>query len=147
SAMEMFEAATKHFPEVDIAIAAAAVSDYRPKISAEQKIKKTSENMQLELVKNPDILATMGERKEQQLLIGFALETENEEENAAGKLKWKNLDFIVLNSLNDSGAGFKSETNKIKILFKDGNVKTFDLKSKKEVAEDILNEIILLNHA
>ena len=147
SAMEMFEAATKHFPEVDIAIAAAAVSDYRPKISAEQKIKKTSENMQLELVKNPDILATMGERKEQQLLIGFALETENEEENAAGKLKRKNLDFIVLNSLNDSGAGFKSETNKIKILFKEGNIKTFDLKSKKEVAEDILNEIILLSHA
>ncbi|NJX16980.1 phosphopantothenoylcysteine decarboxylase, partial [Tamlana crocina] len=77
---------------------------------------------------------------------GFALETENEEENAAGKLKKKNLDFIVLNSLNDSGAGFKSETNKIKILFKNGNIKTFDLKSKKEVAEDILNEIILLSN-
>ena len=146
SALEMFDAATKFFPEVDIAIAAAAVSDYRPKVSAMQKIKKNSEIMQLELVKNPDILATLGEAKKDQLLIGFALETENEEENAAGKLKKKNLDFIVLNSLNDSGAGFKSETNKIKILFKDGNVKTFDLKSKKEVAEDILNEIILLSN-
>lgn len=146
SALEMLEAATKFFPEVDIAIAAAAVSDYRPKVSAMQKIKKNSEIMQLELVKNPDILATLGEAKKDQLLIGFALETENEEENAAGKLKKKNLDFIVLNSLNDSGAGFKSETNKIKILFKNGNIKTFDLKSKKEVAEDILNEIILLSN-
>ncbi|NJY62191.1 bifunctional phosphopantothenoylcysteine decarboxylase/phosphopantothenate--cysteine ligase CoaBC [Salinimicrobium sp. CDJ15-81-2] len=146
SALEMFEAAAKFFPEVDIAIAAAAVSDYRPKVSAMQKIKKNSEIMQLELVKNPDILATLGEAKKDQLLIGFALETENEEENAAGKLKKKNLDFIVLNSLNDSGAGFKSETNKIKILFKNGNIKTFDLKSKKEVAEDILNEIILLSN-
>lgn len=142
----MFEAATNYFSEVDIAIAAAAVSDYRPKTSARQKIKKSEEVMQLELVKNPDILATLGETKKHQLLIGFALETENEEENAFGKLERKNLDFIVLNSLNDEGAGFKSETNKIKILFKDGTTKKFSLKSKKEVAHDILNELILLNN-
>ena len=146
SAVDMFEAATKFFPEVDIAIASAAVSDYRPKISATQKIKKSAENMVLELVKNPDILASLGEAKKHQILVGFALETENEEENAAGKLQRKNLDFIVLNSLNDSGAGFKSETNKIKILFKDGKTKGFQLKSKTEVAGDILNEIILLSN-
>ncbi|WP_029034659.1 bifunctional phosphopantothenoylcysteine decarboxylase/phosphopantothenate--cysteine ligase CoaBC [Salinimicrobium terrae] len=146
SAIGMFEAATKFFPEVDIAIASAAVSDYRPKVSASQKIKKSAETMELELVKNPDILSAMGEAKKHQLLVGFALETENEEENAIGKLKRKNLDFIVLNSLNDSGAGFKSETNKVRILFKDGKKKGFQVKSKKEVAQDILNEIILLSH-
>ncbi|MGI0106609.1 bifunctional phosphopantothenoylcysteine decarboxylase/phosphopantothenate--cysteine ligase CoaBC [Salinimicrobium sp. WS361] len=144
SAVEMYKAATDHFSEVDIAIASAAVSDYRPKISASQKIKKSAETMELQLVKNPDILASLGEVKKHQLLVGFALETENEEENASGKLKRKNLDFIVLNSLNDSGAGFKSETNKVKILFKDEKVKAFQLKSKREVAQDILNEIILL---
>ncbi|MCX2837628.1 bifunctional phosphopantothenoylcysteine decarboxylase/phosphopantothenate--cysteine ligase CoaBC [Salinimicrobium sp. MT39] len=144
SAVEMYNAATDHFSEVDIAIASAAVSDYRPKISASQKIKKSAETMELQLVKNPDILASLGEFKKHQLLVGFALETENEEENASGKLKRKNLDFIVLNSLNDSGAGFKSETNKVKILFKDEKVKAFPLKSKREVAQDILNEIILL---
>ena len=144
SAVEMYNAATDHFSEVDIAIASAAVSDYRPKISASQKIKKSAETMELQLVKNPDILASLGELKKHQLLVGFALETENEEENASGKLKRKNLDFIVLNSLNDSGAGFKSETNKVKILFKDEKVKAFPLKSKREVAQDILNEIILL---
>lgn len=142
SALEMFEAATKFFPEVDVAIASAAVSDYRPEVSATQKIKKTSEVMELKLVKNPDILATLGSAKKNQVLVGFALETENEEENAAGKLEKKNLDFIVLNSLNDEGAGFKSETNKIKILFRDGTLKKFDLKAKKEVAQDIFSEII-----
>jgi len=144
SAVEMFEAATASFPEVDVAIASAAVSDYRPKISATQKIKKSAETMELQLVKNPDILASLGESKQHQILIGFALETENEEENALGKLRRKNLDFIVLNSLNDAGAGFKAETNKVKLLFKDEKVKAFSLKSKKEVAQDILNEIILL---
>ena len=147
SAVDMFEAATKAFPDVDIAIASAAVSDYRPKTSSDQKIKKTEETMVLELVKNPDILAALGEAKKDQLLIGFALETENEEENAVGKLERKNLDFIVLNSLNDKGAGFKSNTNKIKILFKDGTKKNFELKTKKEVAADILNEVILLRNA
>lgn len=142
SALEMFEATTKYFHEVDIAIASAAVSDYRPRVSATQKIKKTSEIMELELVKNPDILAALGGSKKSQILVGFALETENEVENAAGKLEKKNLDLIVLNSLNDEGAGFKSETNKIRILFRDGTVKKFDLKMKSEVAQDILNEII-----
>lgn len=142
SAKEMFEEAIKYFPEVDIAIAAAAVSDYKPKVSAMQKIKKSTETMQLDLVKNPDILATLGNTKKNQMLIGFALETENEEENATEKLEKKNLDFIVLNTLNDKGAGFKSDTNKIKILFRKGTLKKFDLKSKQEVAQDILNEII-----
>ena len=146
SAMEMFEAATRIFPEVDIAIASAAVSDYRPKVSAAQKIKKSEGAMELQLVRNPDILAALGKEKKHQVLVGFALETENEVENASGKLQRKNLDFIVLNSLNDSGAGFKSETNKVKILFKDGSMKGFDLKSKKEVARDILDQIILLSH-
>ena len=141
SAQEMFEAAMENFDSVDVAIAAAAVSDYRPKNVANQKIKKTNENLTLELEKNPDILASLGNKKVKQLLIGFALETENEEENALGKLERKNLDFIVLNSLNDSGAGFRTETNKIKILFRSGEKKDFGLKTKKEVAEDILNEI------
>ena len=141
SAQQMFDAAMENYDSVDVAIAAAAVSDYRPKNVANQKIKKTNENLTLELEKNPDILASLGNKKVKQLLIGFALETENEEENALGKLERKNLDFIVLNSLNDSGAGFRTETNKIKILFRDGEKKNFDLKTKKEVAEDILNEI------
>ncbi|MGB7785763.1 MAG: bifunctional phosphopantothenoylcysteine decarboxylase/phosphopantothenate--cysteine ligase CoaBC [Salinimicrobium sp.] len=144
SAQQMYDAAMQHFPDVDVAIAAAAVSDYRPKTVADQKIKKASESLTLELERNPDILASMGSKKRQQLLVGFALETENEEENALGKLERKNLDFIVLNSLNDSGAGFKTETNKIRILFKNGEKKEFGLKSKKEVAEDILNEITAL---
>ena len=146
SAKEMYDLALTHFEDADIAIAAAAVSDYRPKNVADQKIKKTEENLVLELEKNPDILATLGSQKKNQILIGFALETENEEANALGKLERKNLDFIVLNSLRDSGAGFKSETNKIKILFRNGDNKAFDLKSKKEVAKDILEEIILMLH-
>ena len=146
SAQEMYDAAMEKFGTVDVAIAAAAVSDYRPKTVANQKIKKANEALTLELERNPDILAGMGNIKQRQLLIGFALETEHEEENALGKLERKNLDFIVLNSLNDSGAGFKTETNKIKILFRSGEKKEFALKSKKEVAEDILNEIkALLN--
>ena len=135
-----------HFQEVDVVIAAAAVSDYRPKVTASQKIKKSEQALNLELEPNRDILASLGAIKKGQLLIGFALETENEEENARKKILKKNLDFIVLNSLNDSGAGFKSETNKIKILFKDGKIKTFELKTKKEVAKDIINEIIQLNN-
>lgn len=144
SAQEMLDEVISHYSSMNIAIAAAAVSDYRPLNSSQQKIKKTSDKLNLELVKNPDILLRMGQEKKGQLLIGFALETENEEANATAKLGKKNLDFIVLNSLVDKGAGFQTETNKICIIFKGGQQKSFPLKSKKEVAADIINEIILL---
>ena len=146
SAAEMFGSAMSIYDSVDIAIAAAAVSDYRPKIVAAEKIKKTETYLNLELEKNPDILATMGERKKAQILVGFALETENEEENAQKKLSKKNLDFIVLNSLREEGAGFRTETNKVRLLFSSGEIKKFEVKSKKAVAEDILGEIIQLLH-
>jgi phosphopantothenoylcysteine decarboxylase/phosphopantothenate--cysteine ligase len=141
TAQEMLEASLSYFPSVDVAVASAAVSDYRPAEIAQQKIKKTSETLQLSLVKNPDILKTLGSQKSKQLLVGFALETQNEEENALKKLSNKNLDLIVLNSMNQPGAGFKHETNKITILAK-GEKKEFNLKSKAEVAKDIVSEII-----
>ena len=144
SAQQMYDAAMEHFNDVDVAIAAAAVSDYRPKKVADQKIKKATENLNLELERTPDILESLGKRKKNQVLVGFALETENEKENAKGKLERKNCDFIVLNSLNDEGAGFQKETNKIYIIFRDGEIKDFGLKSKKEVAGDIINELTLL---
>lgn len=144
STQEMYDEVHRHYAGVDIAIAAAAVSDYKPKIVAGQKIKKAEENLVLELTKTQDILASMGEKKKQQKLIGFALETNNEEENAQSKLERKNLDFIVLNSMRDEGAGFKKDTNKITILFPEGEKKEFGLKSKSEVAADILNEIVHL---
>jgi len=140
SAKEMFDEVFKYYENVDIAIASAAVADYAPKEIAREKIKKNDENLTIELIKNPDILKTMGERKSQQFLAGFALETQNEEENAKAKLEKKNLDMIVLNSLRDEGAGFRNDTNKIKIITRNGQ-KEFDLKSKNEVAKDILNFI------
>lgn len=140
SAKEMYSAVFQHFDEVDVAIASAAVADYTPKIVAKEKIKKHEEEFVIELVKNPDILKTMGERKNKQFLVGFALETNNEEENAQQKLEKKNLDMIVLNSLKDKGAGFKNDTNKIKILTSEEK-KDFELKSKTEVAKDILDFI------
>ena len=143
STREMYTAVHDHFENVDVAIAAAAVSDYKPKIVAAQKIKKAEENLSLELTKTQDILLSMGEKKTHQKLIGFALETNNELEHARGKLLKKNLDFIVLNSMNDTGAGFKKDTNKITLVYKDSE-KAFDLKSKAEVATDILNEIVHL---
>ena len=138
SAKEMFAEVFKYYENCDIAIASAAVADYAPKEVALEKIKKNDDSLTFELVKNPDILKTMGERKNHQFLVGFALETQHEEENAKTKLEKKNLDMIVLNSLRDTGAGFKSDTNKIKIITKT-EVKEFNLKSKNEVAEDILN--------
>lgn len=140
SAKEMYSAVFQYFDEVDVAIASAAVADYTPKIVAKEKIKKHEEEFVIELVKNPDILKTMGERKNKQFLVGFALETNNEEENAQQKLEKKNLDMIVLNSLKDKGAGFKNDTNKIKILTSEEK-KNFELKSKTEVAKDILDFI------
>lgn len=140
SAKEMYTQVFHYFENVDIAIASAAVADYAPKEIAKEKIKKNDNSLTIELVKNPDILKTMGDKKGKQYLVGFALETQNEEENAKGKLQKKNLDMIVLNSLRDEGAGFKNDTNKIKIFTKTEK-KEFTLKSKDEVASDILNFI------
>lgn len=138
SAKEMLAKVFEFYDKIDIGIASAAVADYAPKEVAKEKIKKNDENLTIELVKNPDILKTMGEKKTHQFLVGFALETQNEEENAKGKLEKKNLDMIVLNSLRDEGAGFKNDTNKIKIFTKTEK-KEFNLKSKDDVAKDILN--------
>lgn len=140
SAKEMFDKVFENYENADIAIASAAVADYAPKEIAQEKIKKNDDSLTIELVKNPDILKTMGERKTKQFLVGFALETQNEEENAKGKLKKKNLNMIVLNSLRDEGAGFKGGTNKIKIITESSLTK-FSLKSKTEVAKDILNYV------
>ena len=140
SAKEMLEKVLEFYETADIGIASAAVADYAPKEVAREKIKKDGDSLTIELVKNPDILKTMGERKTHQFLAGFALETQNEEENAKGKLEKKNLDMIVLNSLRDEGAGFKNDTNKIKI-FTRMEKKEFSLKSKEEVAGDILDFI------
>lgn len=138
SAKEMFDKVFEFYDTVDIGIASAAVADYTPKVVASEKIKKNDDSFTIELIKNPDILKTMGEKKKQQFLVGFALETQNEEENAMGKLHKKNLDMIVLNSLRDAGAGFKNDTNKIKI-FTETEKKEFDLKLKDSVAKDILD--------
>ena len=142
SAEEMYEASHMYFKEVDIAILSAAVADYKPKNSASQKIKKTDTPLELSLSPTKDILASLGAIKKQQYLVGFALETNNEIENAKGKLKRKNLDAIILNSLQDKGAGFAKDTNKITIIDKEFNEKAFKLKSKVAVAKDIMNEIV-----
>ncbi len=143
SAKDMYEACHQFYATVDVAIAAAAVADYRPKTIADEKIKKTTEAFTIELEKTQDILASMGQIKKNQFLIGFALETENEIENARLKITKKNLDLIVLNSLRDEGAGFGKPTNKITFIDKDFNIEPMDLKSKEAVAEDILNKVIL----
>ena len=147
SAEEMYNAVHNHYQTVDIAISAAAVADYRPKTTAKQKIKKKGDGLQVDLVRTKDILFAMGEQKKHQFLVGFALETENEVENAKRKLQRKNLDAIVLNSLQDKGAGFGSTTNKVTFIDKNSNVKAFELKTKTEVASDIWSEIITRIHA
>ena len=147
SAEEMNAAVQKEYAKAHIAICAAAVADYRPKTVADHKIKKSDSQLTIDLVKNPDILESLGKQKKNQFLVGFALETENELENAKGKLQRKNLDAIVLNSLKDAGAGFGKTTNKITFIDKNSVIKTFDLKTKAAVAEDILNEIIIRGHA
>ena len=142
SAEEMYDASHMYFKDVDIAILSAAVADYKPKNSVSQKIKKTDTTLELSLSPTKDILASLGAIKKQQYLVGFALETNNEIENAKGKLKRKNLDAIILNSLQDKGAGFANDTNKITIIDKELNEKAFKLKSKVAVAKDIMNEIV-----
>lgn len=139
SSDEMFEQCKQLFPLNDIAIFSAAVADYKPENTAPQKIKSDEENKSLQLVKTVDIAKEMGAQKRpDQLIVGFALETENEIEHAEGKLKNKNLDLIVLNSLKDEGAGFEHDTNKVTIIDKDNKIHNFGLKSKSEVALDII---------
>ena len=141
SAQEMFEACKELFPSMDSAILCAAVADFAPETVAEQKIKRTGDEMVIRLKPNPDIAASLGQMKKQgQTLVGFALETNDEESNAQAKLKKKNFDFIVLNSLKDEGAGFRTDTNKITIITAD-NKKDYPLKSKEEVAKDIIDEL------
>lgn len=145
SAAEMLETCTSVFAEQDITVMSAAVADYTPVRAATQKIKKKSDSLSIKLKKTTDILSTLGGQKTpNQLLIGFALETQNEFEHAKEKLIKKNLDFIVLNSLNDNGAGFKSDTNKISIIYKNLDKKSFQIKPKTEVAIDICHEIVNL---
>lgn len=143
SAAEMHEAATRLFPKANAAILCAAVADFTPARTAETKIKREgSGGLHLDLVPTQDIAACLGQMKRKdQCLVGFALETNNEREHALGKLQRKNLDFIVLNSLRDAGAGFAHDTNKITILTTEGEEKPFPLKSKLEVAEDIVKEM------
>ncbi|SFD29237.1 bifunctional phosphopantothenoylcysteine decarboxylase/phosphopantothenate--cysteine ligase CoaBC [Algibacter pectinivorans] len=142
SANDMYNEVHKHFDSSQIAILSAAVADFTPKVVASQKIKKKSDTLTLQLEKTKDILASLGAIKKEQFLVGFALETNNELENAKGKLKRKNLNLIVLNSLNDKGAGFKTDTNKVTFIDDKDNILEFQLKSKTEVASDLLNKII-----
>ncbi len=144
TAQEMYEASISFFPQADAAIMSAAVADFRPKNAADQKIKKKpgQEEMSVLLEKTPDIAASLGKNKQDwQVLVGFALETNNGKEHAAGKLRRKNLDFIVLNSLTDKGAGFGHDTNKITIIRSDNKSREFELKSKTAVAVDIADEL------
>jgi phosphopantothenoylcysteine decarboxylase/phosphopantothenate--cysteine ligase len=143
TAEEMHNACKNEFSKRDVIILSAAVADYRPSVYSTQKVKKKNDELQIDLVKTIDIAASLGkDKKDEQLIVGFALETENETENAARKIVKKNFDFIVLNSLNDKGAGFGHDTNKITIIDRDNNQKKFELKSKKEVARDIVNEVV-----
>lgn len=148
SAEEMYEACARRFEAMDITVLSAAVADYKPNQKADQKIKKSDTALVLELVKTHDIAAELGKRKRNgQLVVGFALETENERVHAEKKLTSKNFDLIVLNSLNDAGAGFGHDTNKITLLDANKQVREFSLKSKKEVAKDIVKAIIEKIHA
>ncbi|HZI54615.1 MAG TPA: phosphopantothenoylcysteine decarboxylase, partial [Chitinophagaceae bacterium] len=143
SAEEMYNACHEIFEKTDLAIMSAAVADYTPVKKATQKIKKVDNNLSLELTKTKDILKSLGTIKtKNQVLVGFALETVNEKEYALQKLSDKNADMIVLNSLNDSGAGFGHDTNKITIFQREGRELQFETKSKDEVAKDIVDTII-----
>ncbi|MBK8774985.1 MAG: bifunctional phosphopantothenoylcysteine decarboxylase/phosphopantothenate--cysteine ligase CoaBC [Chitinophagaceae bacterium] len=147
SATEMFEQCTARFSKINIAILSAAVADYAPVKVAKEKIKKTEDHFELGLQKTPDILKTLGSQKKAgQFLVGFALETNNEKENALKKLKQKNADIIVLNSLADKGSGFGHNSNKITIFDNNGKELAFELKPKKQVAKDIIDTIISYTH-
>lgn len=142
SAAEMFDACKSNHAQSNIVVMSAAVADYRPAQPSQQKIKKGDSELTISLVRNPDILRWMGEHKpKNQILVGFALETENAEQNAQKKLKAKNLDLIVLNSLQDEGAGFGHSTNKVTFIARGNKIKKFELKTKKEVARDLVGEL------
>lgn len=148
TAQEMFDAVTTRFPNAGIVVAAAAVADYRPANVADKKIKKGEAQLHIDLEKTPDILRSLGDSKgPQQLLVGFSLETNNEKEYALKKLREKHLDLIVMNSLADAGAGFNYDTNKVTLFSKNGMERSFPLKSKQAVAQDIVSAIIELHHA
>lgn len=139
TALEMLKACQHYFDSVDIAIFTAAVADYRPMIMESSKIKKSDETITIQLTKNPDIAFEFGKiKRADQFSIGFALETDNIVEYGKGKMQKKNLDFIVLNTTNENGEGFGFDTNKISLLFRDNSIEYFPLKSKKEVASDII---------
>ena len=143
SAVEMQQQCLRYFENCNGAIMVAAVADFAAVVTESKKIKRTSENYFLELQPNPDIASGLGTiKRKNQILVGFALETNDEEQNALSKLQRKNLDFIVLNSLRDSGSGFQYDTNKVRILDKNGVVQSFELKLKSEVAVDIVNKMI-----
>lgn len=145
SAFEMNQACVMAFPFCEIAVMSAAVADFRPMTAASSKIKKSGNTMSLEMTQTEDIAASLGRMKKQgQVLVGFALETDNEKENALKKLKAKNFDLIVLNSLNDPGATFGNDTNKVSIIDKQNRTTDFPLKTKVEVAKDIVNAIVEL---
>ncbi len=148
SAEDMFHACRERWEHMDIGILAAAVADYRPTEIADQKIKKKEGNLDISLERTTDIAASLGKKKKNgQILVGFALETQNAMDNAQSKLKRKNFDMIVLNSLADPGAGFKHNTNKVTIIHKSGDFQEFPLKSKNEVAIDIVNDIVRIQQA
>lgn len=143
SAQEMLDACLQHFPNSDAAILSAAVADFTPMHKSAQKIKEKDTAITITLKPNPDIAKTLGKIKQQQILVGFALETHNELQYAREKMLKKNFNFIILNSLQDSGAGFGYDTNKITIIDTEGTVDAFDLKTKHEVASDIINKLAL----
>ena len=141
SAREMYEACNLEFPQCNAAVLSAAVADFTPQNVSDTKIKRKDNNLEITLKPTDDIAASLGKQKGDRVLVGFALEKENELENAIGKLERKNFDFIVLNSMNDKGAGFNHDTNKITIINRSKEVKNYDLKSKVMVAKDIVDEI------
>lgn len=148
SAEDLYNACLSFFPSVDGAVMAAAVADYTPAKASKDKMKSKSEKLNIELSPTKDVAAELGKIKtKNQILVGFALETSDEQKNAEDKLKKKNLDFIVLNSLNDKGAGFNYDTNKISILDNSGKIDKFKLKKKNEVASDIVNKIVMYTNA
>lgn len=142
TAAQMFAACQQYFADADVIVFAAAVADYTPKQVSETKIKKKEDSFSIELVKTTDIAGQLGQQKQaHQVVVGFALETDNEQANAEDKLKRKNMDFIVLNSMRDEGAGFGHNTNRITIIDKNGNTAKFELKPKAEVAKDIADYV------
>jgi len=145
TASQMHSECMKYFSSCDAAILSAAVADFSPVETLSKKVKRNKSDWSITFKPTKDIAAEMGSMKsEKQVLVGFALETDNEKENALGKLKRKNLDFIVLNSLNDAGAGFGTDTNKVSFIDKNNNIDKFELKSKREVAVDIVNKLTTL---